>query len=238
MRVRVAYVEEPPFYWTAADGSVTGADIELARVVLRALNVTSIDFEQVRFDELLRGVAAGRWEMNVPIFVTPERARLVDFGIPVWALGDGALVRRGDVEGLDSYGAVAIGRRRLGVIPGQVQFESARAAGVDSARLVEFGTQDAAVEALIAGEIDAFAATMVGNRAIVTAHPELETVALGAGGSGESPVGAFSFAQGNSALRADVDGFLRDYLGSPEHRTTMAEHGLSESEIDPILPRR
>jgi polar amino acid transport system substrate-binding protein len=147
-------------------------------------------------------------------------------------------VRRGDAEGLDSYEAVATGRRRLGVIPGQVQFESARAAGVDPDRLVEFDTQDAAVEALIAGEIDAFAATMVGNRAIVTSHPELETVALGADAAVRSPVGAFSFAQGNPALRADVDGFLRDYLGSAEHRTTMAEYGISETEIDPILPRR
>ena len=35
MKVRIAYIEEPPFYWTGDDGHPTGGDIELAEVVLR-----------------------------------------------------------------------------------------------------------------------------------------------------------------------------------------------------------
>ena len=42
MNVRIAYIEEPPYYWTAEDGSVVGADIELADAVLRAIGITSI----------------------------------------------------------------------------------------------------------------------------------------------------------------------------------------------------
>ncbi|MFP3276751.1 MAG: amino acid ABC transporter substrate-binding protein, partial [Paraburkholderia sp.] len=34
MKVSLAYIEEPPFYWTGDDRSPTGADIELANVVL------------------------------------------------------------------------------------------------------------------------------------------------------------------------------------------------------------
>src|SRR5437899_10964182 len=42
MKVRIAYIEEPPFYWTGSDGVPTGADLELADVVLRAIGVSSI----------------------------------------------------------------------------------------------------------------------------------------------------------------------------------------------------
>ncbi len=44
MTIRVAYVEEPPFYWTAPGGSATGADVELARIVLAAIGETSVEF--------------------------------------------------------------------------------------------------------------------------------------------------------------------------------------------------
>ena len=44
MKVKIAYIDEPPFYWTGSDKKVTGADIELAEVVLRAIGATSIEY--------------------------------------------------------------------------------------------------------------------------------------------------------------------------------------------------
>ena len=68
--------------------------------------------------------------MNVPIFVTPKRSEDVAFSVPVWALGDGFLVHAGNPKGLTGYAAVAQrADARLGVIPGQVQLDSAKAAG-------------------------------------------------------------------------------------------------------------
>jgi polar amino acid transport system substrate-binding protein len=134
--MRVAYVEEPPFYWTAEDGSVTGADVELARVVLGMIGETSIEYVPVAFDELLTGVSEGRWDMNVPIFVTPERERHVTFSVPVWALRDGFVVRRGNPKSLTSYSSVrSDGTARLGLIPGQVQFDAARAFAANTPEL-------------------------------------------------------------------------------------------------------
>src|SRR5580698_80494 len=36
MKVTIAYIDEPPFGWTKADGTATGADIDLADAVLKA----------------------------------------------------------------------------------------------------------------------------------------------------------------------------------------------------------
>src|ERR1700722_18294089 len=127
MKLRIAYIEEPPFYWTDEDHLVKGADIELAEVVLRAIGVSSIEYQLTTFEELLPGVQAGRWDMNVPIFVTTERTKDVAFSVPVWSLGDGFVVRRGNPKELTSYEAVVMnGDARLGIIPGQVQFDAAK----------------------------------------------------------------------------------------------------------------
>jgi len=199
MKIRIAYIEEPPFYWTAPDGSVTGADIALAGDVLRAIGVTAIEHVPTSFDEFLPGVQQGRWDMNVPIFITPERAQHVAFSLPVWALGDGLLVRPGNPKALHSYASLAArGDVRLGVIAGQVQIVSARAAGVAERQLVVFKDQPEAIAALAAGQIDAFAATALGSRVAAEADPAVQAVAHEAGAP--APVGGFSFAKGNASL--------------------------------------
>lgn len=234
MRLRVAYVEEPPFYSTADDGSAVGADIELARVVLRAIGAASVEFVPTTFGELLPGVNAGRWDVNVPIFVTPERAEAVAFSRPVWSLVDGLVVAAGNPKNLSTYCAVAErSDARLGVVPGQVQLETARSAGVPEGRLVEFDDQPSAVAALLSGAIDAFAATALGNRAITAAHPGLEGVVLG-DGDAAAPVGAFSVRRSDRSLLHAIDAELRRYIGSDDHRRRMAAYGLGPSEIDHV----
>jgi polar amino acid transport system substrate-binding protein len=238
MKLRLAYIEEPPFYWTAEDGTVTGADIELADVVLRAIGASTIEHVPTSFDEFLPGVQQGRWDMNVPIFVTPERAHHVAFSTPVWALGDGFLVHPGNPKALTSYAALAArADARLGIITGQVQGASARAAGVANGQLVAFPNQPAAIAALAAGEIDAFAATAIGSRAAAHGIPAVQAVAHEVGRGAKAPVGAFSFAKGNHGLLQAVNEQLRRYLGSADHRARMAKYGIAGTEIDAVVPR-
>ena len=236
MKLRIAYIEEAPFYWTASDGSVTGADIELADVVLRAIGATSVEHIPTSFDEFLPGVQQGRWDLNVPIFVTPERAQHVAFSLPVWALGDGFLVQSGNPKALNGYAALAArSDARLGVIAGQLQVASARSAGVGDGQLVVFKSQPEAIAALQAGQIDAFAATAIGSRAAADGNPAIDAVAHEASQGAKPPVGAFSFARGNHALLQAVNEQLRRYLGSADHRARMAKYGITHAEIDAVL---
>ncbi|WP_118179091.1 transporter substrate-binding domain-containing protein [Paraburkholderia phosphatilytica] len=235
MKVRIAYLEEPPFYWTAEDGSVKGADIELAEVVLRAAGVSAIEYQRVPFDELLRGVQEDRWDMNVPIFVTAERAGSVAFSAPVWALGDGLLLRHGNPKVLTSYGAVAARNdARLGVVAGTVQLDAAKSAGVSDSQIVAFKDQPDAIDALLSGTIDAYASTAVGSRALASANPQLEVAALEMSRDGRAPVGAFSFSKRNPDLLQAVNEQLRQYLGSDDHRARMAKYGLTRTELDGV----
>jgi polar amino acid transport system substrate-binding protein len=234
-KLRIAYIEEPPFYWTGEDHIVKGADIELAEVVLRAIGVPSIEYQLTTFEELLPGVQAGRWDMNVPIFVTTERAKDVAFSVPVWSLGDGFVVQWGNPKELTSYEAVVMSGARLGVIPGQVQFDAAKSAGVIDSQIVMFNNQPEAIVALLAGSIDAFAATAVGNYATATANPGLEAVPFENSEDGKAPVGAFSFSKSNHELLQAVNAQLSEYLGSTDHRARMAKYGITQTEIDGVV---
>lgn len=240
MKVTIAYIEEPPFGWCAENGTASGADIELAQVLLRACGIDEIAYRLTTFDELLPGAARGDWEMNVPLFVTPERAKHVTFSTPVWAIGDGFLVHRGNPKALVSYEAVAArDDARLGIIAGQVQFDAATAAGAREPQIVLFKTQPEALDALRTGEIDAYASTAVGNRVLANhaANATLEAVAHARDHANPAPVGAFSFNPRHTALIAAVNAQLAAYLGSADHRERMAKYGLTHAEIDGALHR-
>ncbi len=232
MKIKIAYIDEPPFYWTGSDKKVTGADIELAEVVLGAIGVTSIEYCHTSFDEFLPGLEQNRWEMNVPIFVTPERAKRVVFSDPVWALGDGFLVRAGNPKSLTSYEAVASrSDARLGMVKGTKQFDTAKSAGVNEAQIVFFDDQPSVLVALQAGAIDAYAATSVGNRFLSNANRQLETISIKREAGETTPVGAFSFNKNNAKLVQAVNEQLRKYLGSNDHLARMAKYGITKSEI-------
>lgn len=229
-RVVLAYIDEPPFAQPGGQAGAAGCDVELALTVLAAIGVRRVETRLTTFAELIPGVAAGRWDMNVPLFVTAQRSRVVAFSRPVWALRDGFIVDAGNPQ---APGA------RLGVVSGQVQHDTALRAGVPPGRVREFETQRAALAALRAGEIHAYASTALGNRAFVggLGDPALQAVEL-EGEASTAPVGAFSFALADTELRGRFDAFLVRHLGSPAHRESMAAHGLSASEIDPVLPHR
>ena len=235
MKVSIAYIEEPPFYWTGDDHCATGADIELADVTLRAIGVSSIEHHLTSFDELLPGVQEGRWDMNVPIFVTAGRAERVAFSVPVWSLADGFLLLHGNPKALTGYRAVATRNdARLGIVAGTIQYDAAVSAGVSDSQIVAFKNQPQAVDALLAGKIDAYASTAVGSRALAGENQALEVVGLETSKEGAAPVGAFSFNKSNHALLQAVNEQLRKYLGSADHRARMAKYGLTRTELDSV----
>jgi len=238
-KVVFAYIDEPPFAQPRPGAEPVGCDVDLVRTILAAIGVQEVEMRLTTFAELLPGVAAGRWTINTPLFVTPERAASVAFSRPVWALNDGLVVRAEDAHRLNGYRAIALDpSARLGVVGGQVQRDTALKAGVPPERISEFATQPDALAAVLAGRVDAYASTAIGNRTVVRAlgSPALAVVDA-AEVQARAPVGAYSFARESVALRDRFDEALARYLGSPGHRAMMAAHGLSDREIDPVVKR-
>ena len=231
-----AYLDEPPFCAPAADGPV-GCDVEVAFAVLRAIGIERIETGLVTFAELLPGVASGAWQINTPLFITEERARLVEFSRPVWSLADGLMVKAGNPKRLTSYRALAAhADARLVVVADQVQEQRALSAGLPPARVLRVATQPEAVAAVRDGRADAYASVAMAHRGFLRAEPDarLAVVDFGADG-GAAAEGAYSFAKSNGDLRRAFDGALERFLGSPEHRAIMRRYHFTDADIDRVL---
>jgi polar amino acid transport system substrate-binding protein len=242
--VVLAYLDEPPFCAPGPNGRPLGCDMDVAFAVLERIGVRRVETRLTTFAELLPGVAAGRWTINTPLFVTPERSAMVDFSRPVWSLADGFMVRIDDAGRFTGYEALAKADSAvLGVVTDQVQEQAALRAGVPPQRIRRFDSQGDVVRALLDGRVDAYASVAMAHRGYLSGSPDtrLRIVDFGAaGGTGQGSTaayGAYSFAKSSQALRHLFDAALAAYLGSPRHRALMTRYGFSAEDIDRVSPQ-
>jgi len=240
-RVLVAYLDEPPFGIPPGAGArPSGCDVEVAHRVLAEAGATEIEFELTTFPELIPGLVEGRWHVSTAMFITDERAPLVDFSRPVWAAADGFIVRRGEEGRFGSYEDIArADEATLAVVTGQVQRHTARDAGVPAERIIEFVDQEAAAEAVRQRRADASASTAVGNVAYVERAGDGGLVAIAdrpIGAERPQPLGAFAFSKETPELTTAFDAVLARYLGTAEHLALMARHGFARDDLAPALP--
>lgn len=234
--LRVGFLIEPPFGFRAADGAAAGCDIETAARVARDLGLAGIAPVEATFEELLPGLAESRWDMTVALFVTPERMRIADFCRPVWALGDGLLVARGNPRRLAGYGSLAADAdARLAAIHGQVQHRTALNHGVPAERIVLFDSYADAAAAVAQGRVDAYASVAMAHRGHLALCPSLPCTVVDVPPAERLPSrGAFAVARGREELRARIDAALLGFLGTPEHVALMARFGFAPPEIGPF----
>lgn len=231
-----AYLDEPPFCRPGPDGSALGSDVELVGEALRAIGIATVEMRLTSFSELLPGLVDGRWTITTPLFVTPERQKIVDFSRPVWALGDGLLVRRGDEDRFCSYETLAQdASTRLVVVADQVQEQSGLAAGIPRNRVLRVATQDEAVQAVRDCRAEAYASVAMTHRGFLrrTPDPALAIVPVAAEAKNWKPAkGAFAFAKSQADLRTRFNQALDGLIGSDWHRAMMARYGFAASDFD------
>lgn len=232
--MKFAYMIEPPFHHRRDDGTVTGCDVELARMVLDAIGAGPFEPVETEFAELLPAVADGRWRMTTGLFATDERRRMAAFSRPAWALPDGLLVSPGNPIGLSGYRSLAASETcRLAVIRDQFQHRSAGQFDVPEDRIIVFETYTEACHAVRDGRADAYASVARAHTGFLDQHPELDMDVLVVPASEKQlAFGSFAFSRDDDELRQQVDAALADYLGSPDHRRMMAGFGFSDAEID------
>lgn len=236
--LKFAYLIEPPFCYRTTDDQVTGCDVEVARHVLQSVGAGVFVPVETEFAELIPGLLDGRWTMTTGLFATNERRQDVDFSRPVWALGDGLLVRAGNPQNIGGYSSLGNGSLlRLAVISDQVQHLTALSHGVPDARITRFDTYEDAAQALLSGAADAYASVARAHRGYLEQHPDLPFSVVDVPSDEKPPeFGAFAFAKRDSTLREAVDDVLETYLGSPEHRALVKAFGFSDADVDLIVP--
>lgn len=235
--MRFAYLIEPPFNDRGADGALTGCDIELVRYVFHDIGVVDAEFVEAGFAELLPGLANGRWQMTTGLFITEERRKLAAFSRPIWALADGLLVARGNPLAISGYASLAkLGGARLAVIRDQIQHRTALEKGVPEARILVFDSYAGAADAVLQGQVDAYASVARAHMSHIAQHASiaLEVVTV-MPDEREPAFGAFGVSRQAPEFLQAVNSALDRYLGSEPHLAMMARFGFRPEETAPVV---
>lgn len=234
--LRFAFLIEPPFnFWHK--GEVVGCDIEVARHILREIGISSIEFVETEFADLLPGRVRGDWQMTTGLFRTKERAQTVSFTKPIWSLIDGLLVRKSALADITGYRSIAHNHdARIAVIRDQVQHDNALANGVPAERIAVFDTYEEAADAVLSGEVIAYASVGQAHNGYLRQNPNSGLILVDVRDAERPPAsGCFAIAQGDRDFLSAVDKALETFLCSAAHRAIMYKHGFTANDVDDLV---
>ena len=145
-----------PFNYLDDDGNAIGWDYDALAEICARLNCTP-EFVETAWDGMIIAVSGGEYDMAADgITILAERAEVVDFSQGYITLIQKLLVRTDEDRFDSSAELVADESLVVGVQPGTTNFSTAEALlGEGSERIIAYETFPVAVQALIAGDVDA-----------------------------------------------------------------------------------
>lgn len=163
----------PPFNYLEDDGTAVGWDYAVIGEICIRLNCVP-EYIETAWDGLILAVSRGEFDMSGNgITVTEERAEIVDFSSGYVVLEQVLLVRLGEDRFSTADEFIADESLRVGVQTGTTNFFTAEdLLGEDSPRIVAFDTFQIAVQAVIAGDIDAAIIDDVAGERFVRISPD------------------------------------------------------------------
>jgi len=238
--IRVGYANEAPYaYLDSASGRLTGESPEIARVVLAEMGIGKVEGVLTEFGSLIPGLKAGRFDIIAAgMYILPERCKEIAFSNPTYSVGEAFIVASGNPLRLNSYKSVARhGDARLGVVAGTVERGYARQTGIPDARVVVFPDAPSALDGVIAGRVDAYAATSltVNNLLARARSPRVERATPFSdpviAGKPARGYGAFGFRKVDKDLVAAFNSALAKFIGTPRHLDLVKPFGFTRAEL-------
>jgi polar amino acid transport system substrate-binding protein len=238
-KIRVGYANEAPYaYLDTATGTLTGEAPAIARVVLGRLGITEVEGVLTEFGSLIPGLKAGRYDIIAAgMYVLPARCKEIAFSNPTYSVGEAFVVAAGNPRGLNSYADAARSlEAKIGVVAGAVQLQYALDSGLPRSRIVVFPDPPSALDGVIAGRVDAYAATALtvndllrraANPTVERVDPFFDPIVEGKALRG---YGAFGFRKNDDELVQAFNAELENLIGTAEHAELVRPFGFTERE--------
>lgn len=226
-----------PFnYIDPSSDTAVGWDYDALAEICGRLNCVP-SFQQIGWDNMIAAVAQGQFDLAADgITITAERAEQVDFSVGYMTV-DQRIMVRGDEARFDSPEALAADAElRVGMQKGTTNYEEALKL-VGEERVTAFDTFGDAVQALIAGDMDAVIIDDTAGQGYVGANAEevrlLDDVLVGQELGFIFPQGSDLVAPFNAAIeamRADgtLDQLAATWFGPDFVAPVMPEEGAAE----------
>lgn len=122
----VTTASSPPHgFLDPTSNTLRGIMFDLGEAVARRMGLRT-QFAEVPFGSLIGELTSGRSElMSAPLFITPARAEVIDFSIPIYGWGEGFVTRANNTRAYPDLNALS--GQTVGAQVGTVQLEMLRA---------------------------------------------------------------------------------------------------------------
>lgn len=226
---RIAIANEPPFTAVAADGKVSGAAPDVARVIFERLGVPEVVASISEYGAMIPGLQARRHDVvTAGLFMRPERCEAVAYSEPVLCDAEAFLIKKGNPKGLTTFADIAAhADATIGAPGGGTEERLALEAGVPRNRVIVVPDGQSGLKMVQDGRIDIYSLPVLSISELVKLanDPDLEMIAPVA----DAPVycdGA-AFRKGDEALRDAFDVELAKMKESGEFAQIIEPYGFS-----------
>ncbi|MGH3357727.1 MAG: ectoine/hydroxyectoine ABC transporter substrate-binding protein EhuB [Nocardioidaceae bacterium] len=154
----VAIFNEPPYTKLEPDGTVTGAEPDVLRAVLKVLGIDDIEGERIEYESMIPALQAGRVDVIAAgLFMKQSRCAEVAYSEPVIVSTESFAVPPGNPEGITTVQDVLDNPDlKIAVLPGGFEEGILKSAGVPTSQQVVVQDNVTGVEAISAERADAF----------------------------------------------------------------------------------
>lgn len=165
--------DSPPLTARDKAGKLMGLEIDLVQTMADNMNV-KVRFVELPFAELIPALERGDIDLAAAgMTMTPDRNARVAFAGPYYVSGNTLLARKRELAQLEDVAQLDDPKLSFAVLAGSTSEKFARAR-LPKAKLVAAPDNDAAVKALVAGEVDGVIADLLVCTIARFRHPDAE----------------------------------------------------------------
>lgn len=237
--VTVGFANEKPYAYATPDGKLTGEAVEVARAVLKKMGINEMNGVLTEFGSLIPGLKAKRFDIiTAGMYITPERAKEVDFADPEYSIGEAIAVKKGNPLNLHSYDDIKKNPNiKIGVMGGVAEYDYLLKSGISKEQIQIVPDNPSALAALQAGRVDTITMTgpslqtMLDTAKDANVERVMDFVQPVIDGKSVRSYGATVFRKEDKDFREEFNKGLQELKDSGELLKILEKFGFTEQEL-------
>ena len=234
-KITVGFAGEAPYSFDEG-GEVTGATVALHREIFGELGIDTVEGKLTDWGSLIPGLNAGQFDaVSAGMSILPDRCSEAAFSEPEFQYTTALMVPEGNPEGLENMQSFVDSDLVVATMAGAIESDYVKELDLDS---IEVGGPQDGVDALKAGNADAFALTAISLNYLadntVDGVDVTDSFVAEIDGVKQFGAGGTVFRKDDSSLLDAYNEKLAEIIADPErYLSIVGDFGFTEEELPP-----
>lgn len=233
--ITVGFAGEAPYSFEDG-GELTGATVAMHREIFGELGIDTVEGKLTDWGSLIPGLNAGQFDaVSAGMSILPDRCAQAAFSEPEFQYTTALMVPEGNPEGLVDMNSFVDSGLTVATMSGAIESDYVTQLGLDS---IEVGGPQDGVDALKAGNADAFALTAISLNYLadntVDGVEVTESFVQEIDGVKQYGAGGTVFRQDDTSLLDAYNEKLAEIIADPDrYLSIVGDFGFTEEELPP-----